>query len=298
MINDWYIVGCKELRDYFRENNISYLVGNENTIGYFINDNGKWDHSPLSCVQCLERKEISFDELLSMKEDEFVLPDKWCIRITKENRDVVKDWMREHVLNTTQNFSIGWYYSNQKHDLYSYNIEASKHSPIYTEITFKQFKKYVLKQDEMNKVEIIGYKLIKPEYLDACIKINGTETCYLSHNPDDNYLSYKAKNVIRRLKNAGVLDLWFKPIYKEAEYKFTLSNGKTVTIKDGKVYGEDRVFYMVDLQHIIKNEEGEYRYQLENGVEVYAQDVILKIGCWEGVKLSEVKMILNKLENQ
>jgi len=65
------------------------------------------------------------------------------------------------------------------------------------------------------KKEIIGYKLIKPEYEEVAIKITGYVTGGKS------FINYKLQPeglFVEALQKAGVLDLWFEPIYEE-EYK-------------------------------------------------------------------------------
>jgi len=77
-------------------------------------------------------------------------------------------------------------------------------SPV--KITLKEFKQYFLKQDNMEK-KLIGYKLIKLEYSDAALKILGTiwgTPMYL----------VTVSSCIENLRSAGVLDLWFEPVYE------------------------------------------------------------------------------------
>ena len=71
--------------------------------------------------------------------------------------------------------------------------------------------------------EIVGYKLIKPEYIKAIIEITGMSTSGSNVVNKINYVTnYFANNkpgiFIDQLETAGVLHLWFEPIYKE-EYK-------------------------------------------------------------------------------
>jgi hypothetical protein len=75
-------------------------------------------------------------------EEEFVLPEKWCVKVTNENKDVVYRWKLENTRCTTY-ISAGYYAS--------YNgLWGIKISNDITEITFEQFKKYVLKENNMN----------------------------------------------------------------------------------------------------------------------------------------------------
>ena len=73
--------------------------------------------------------------------------------------------------------------------------------------------------------EIIGYKLIKPEYEQVAVKIvqiksksiNNTAKTFkeLDHVEDLDFQSRSYSAEI--LKESGVLDLWFEPVYKPTE---------------------------------------------------------------------------------
>lgn len=82
-----------------------------------------------------------------VKEPEFILPEKWVIKITEENKPIVQQCSH---LNKYLNYdyTINGYYGNKcggSFQIYGDNIE----------ITFEQFKKYVLKE------EIIEEKVIE-----------------------------------------------------------------------------------------------------------------------------------------
>lgn len=78
--------------------------------------------------------------------DDFVLPEKWCVKFNKE----VGVWLDK---KTNNDF---YYNSNFKYICYpeaSYNSHIYEEIPEgYTEITFEQFQKYVLKTTEQPKV--------------------------------------------------------------------------------------------------------------------------------------------------
>ena len=81
------------------------------------------------------------------KEPKFVLPKKWCIKVTKENID--------EILNINHNFKIACNRDKQMILRNNYYLIKSNdtgyklifNDVIYTEITFEQFKKYVLNED-------------------------------------------------------------------------------------------------------------------------------------------------------
>lgn len=72
----------------------------------------------------------------------------------------------------------------------------------------------------METREIIGYKLKKEckQYKDAALQISNTignwENSLATYD-----ISIFQKNYINRLTEAGILELWFIPVYKEEEFK-------------------------------------------------------------------------------
>lgn len=101
----------------------------------------------------------------------------------------------------------------------------------------------------INDKKICGYKLIKPEFKKAVIEIT---KCY--HFAFENFEkeANKFTSSIKDLKEAGVLDLWFEPIYEE-EVKVVRMGGLygfELKIKDNKVYHniEDITNYVLSIQ--------------------------------------------------
>lgn len=81
-------------------------------------------------------------------------------------------------------------------------------------ITFEQLIDF---QEDMKEKQIIGYKLIKPEYKEAALKI-----CNTVGNWENSLAEYDISTTqtgyINVLKKVNVLDLWFAPVY-EPEFK-------------------------------------------------------------------------------
>jgi hypothetical protein len=99
-------------------------------------------------VYCVTNKKvnITLSELEGiLKGDTFTLPEMWCIEVTDENIDVLGKWRSD---GTLLNRHIGWYLHTPMNNSNGYN-KVSKDND-YTEITFEQFKTYVLKQNNMN----------------------------------------------------------------------------------------------------------------------------------------------------
>ena len=93
----------------------------------------------------------AYDAQFVVKEPEFVLPKKWCLKITKENLDFCKSLENNELkFHKNYQYSIGGYYSPIPNKGCNGFINIPKN---YTEITFEQFKKYVLK-DEKETVTI------------------------------------------------------------------------------------------------------------------------------------------------
>lgn len=77
--------------------------------------------------------------------EDFVLPEKWCVRFNKEPKFI--EWCNENTKTSFKKFEcLSVTDSNYFH--YPLNtIQVTSKNPNYTEITFEQFKKYVLKNE-------------------------------------------------------------------------------------------------------------------------------------------------------
>jgi hypothetical protein len=83
----------------------------------------------------------------SSKEEEFVLPKKWCVKVTQENKEVLDSWRKKQPKYKDKH-SLNCYLisdPNSDSSYCSYN-EKLPYFKFYKEITFEQFKKYVLKE--------------------------------------------------------------------------------------------------------------------------------------------------------
>ena len=152
------------------------------------------------------------------------LPEKWAIRINKENREILKKWAGKRA------YYCGWYenqwlyYLGKENREFSWNTNEKPeiHYPEYQyfkEIILEEFKKHILKEEIMEEKKIIGYKLVKPEYHDAVKKITGYinwDYVNLKDEKGKHYISVKFDTeCYKSLRNAGVLDLWFEPVFEE-----------------------------------------------------------------------------------
>lgn len=84
----------------------------------------------------------AYDVQFVVKEPEFVLPKLWCIKLTNENQKTVIDYINKNSNDGERNGNIGMYYGyNGVHCTCIFKTLST------TEITFDQFKQYVLKEN-------------------------------------------------------------------------------------------------------------------------------------------------------
>jgi hypothetical protein len=127
----------------------------------------------------------------------------------------------------------------------SYLIEASWNNyKITHEFTFEEFKQFFMKQEK----EIIGYKLVKEEYKEAALKLCNTVSNW--ENVLAKYdISINQKNYIKKLTEAGVLKLWFEPVYvpeKPKEIIVNMGEFNLTVKKDGIFHSSEDITSYVE----------------------------------------------------
>lgn len=195
-----------------------------------------------------------FIELSKEVEDEFVLPDKWLVRpLNNYQVQVLTKWRKgEHygkLFEVCMTSDKVWW---------SYDAVFVTNLKEYKEITFEQFQKYVLKQSCMEK-EIIGYNLINSKFENAALAL-----CVIG-NKFGRPLGLKAdvlnKENINALKEAGVLDIWFEPVYDSLIPDITIKGYKGEFFDDYVKFGcaEIESKFFVDIyEGLIKNKSEFY----------------------------------------
>jgi hypothetical protein len=186
-------------------------------------DNNNWMGGNITTIPYYSVKEF-------LKEKEFVLPEKWAIKgefSSKRNNRILSEWFSTNSNNCWAISSPEYFYFIEDN-----NCKRVKYLPTsYTEITFEQFKKYVLKEEIMGK-KIIGYRLVKREYEKAVIAV-----CNWTSFNFKRFESDISDEAVKRLTEAGVLDLWFEPVSEE-EIKLPIINGYTPELNgEVLVYG-------------------------------------------------------------
>lgn len=93
------------------------------------------------------------------KEEEFVLPEKWCITTTKESNDTILEYVNKINPNKSRDRSIGNHHCFDNGNHTGWMHSAPQYKKGYTEITFEQFKKYVLKEQDTTITPKVGGKV-------------------------------------------------------------------------------------------------------------------------------------------
>lgn len=116
--------------------------------------------------------------------------------------------------------------------MYNENCVTSQHiKKGYQEITFEQFKKYILNEDMEDK-KVDYYKLIKPEFskaAEAIMEIN------LGYEADEGVV--RVPSCIEKLEKAGVLNLWFEPVYKSRPPQIEINGYKGEFFDSHVIFG-------------------------------------------------------------
>lgn len=182
---------------------ISFVVGKTYDADY-ISDN----MYPTWTIQYYVNKYPNDWQLV----EEFTLPEKWCIKGCYEMKHWQKIDMCDQANVVFSPFYNKWYTTSDPKlliwDMHDCIL------PGYTEITFDQFKKYVLKQDTM---KIIGYKLKESckQFNIAAATIEGYIQCGNGNVTTKHFIIDENDAAIEKWNKAEVLNLWFDPIYKE-----------------------------------------------------------------------------------
>lgn len=158
--------------------------------------------------------------------EEFVLPERWAIRHYPETLK----WIQENaeVNGHCIKESFCYYYPcDRSNSNYGGYIPSG-----YTEITLEQFRKYVLGKQAI-KPKLIGYQCMSGYAKLAWKLVDKTSSkVFLIREFDESFKVFK---------DAGVLDIWFTPIYEDVEeiryfgdVKFTIK-GSVAETEYGKI---------------------------------------------------------------
>lgn len=307
-INDEFIVDCTNNSKEERQQVYKFLVDNRNYSKIYLNSdasiivcnkkqgNTNWNSRQYYYSWFNSKKDLpiyTFEQFKEMYlEEQFVLPEKWYIK--SNGKETYTKYLVPYLKQ------IGYPYINWDGKDYYYHVFKNNCSAYttklhdYKEITFEQFKKYVLKQETMEK-EIIGYKLVKHEYSDAARKIVDLDLPLTVDRITPKTKTHNSTIMYDRLKKAGVLELWFEPVYKEEKtiVKMYSSNKGEFEIE---VVGK-KAYYRPDNKELTKEFIEEILDWFDNSINhsydsrtklLYSLTVqSLKVGCMEGTRQTD-----------
>lgn len=211
-IDNWNVgKGYENFEVFFNKNCPEW----ETETGYFTRKQGG--------LKTIDFSQVNFNEMSKTQ-----LPAKWCIsrNLTLEQNKIVTDWINKKFYTGYSDYRTPCYYiiTDTTHGYVDTLTEIRAEG--YTEITFEQFENYILNKTTMQTTDkkIAGYKLTKTEYLDAVKTI--TTNVWWNEHADSNLTvdgwhfseSNSKDSLAGKFRKAGVLDLWFEPVY-EAEFK-------------------------------------------------------------------------------
>lgn len=205
-----------------------------------------------------------------MKEE---LPEKWIVKPLSRQFKVVNDWAMSKSGKDYKNY--------QWHTGVAYDQDGMYKSYSDPTITFEQFNRLVLNQ---NKMKLIGYKLKNDKYKEAALKIIG-----VSDFSSSKYSFADGSRSHELISEAGVLDLWFTPVYEEDKplsKEYSLKSGYKLQIhKNGDVIFSDGKFTVQNLKDLFPYSLGIKKiYSFTIGgfsIEPIISNTVYKIGCQE-----------------
>jgi len=166
---------------------------------------------------------------------------------------------------------------------------------VYTGSNYFMFKESdVIALAESERDTIIGYKLIKEEYREAAIKIAlRKEKDFIK---DSSIHFTQGSRSRERLEEAGVLNLWFKPVYEEKnERTITDSQDRKAKIINRELHVADGKLTLADLKSV-----SERYYGLDLGGKHWSVELVsatFDIGCWSGVTLEDINKAIEAIES-
>jgi len=140
---------------------------------------------------------------------------------------------------------------------------------------------YMFKESDLHKLiknKLSGYTLSKVTY-----KVPAENIMLVPFSNDSLFIPISSSIFIERLKEAGVLNHWFQPVYEYQESFITDRKGrKAKVLKDGLIINGEKIF-LSDLERIKDSSSimiGSWVVKLTSGT--------FTIGCWEDITLDDI----------
>lgn len=240
-INDEFIVDCTNNSKEERQQVYKFLVDNRNYSIQYLSKSypiivcnkqhgaSNWDTLIQYYNWLLAKKDIpvyTFEQFKEMYLNENDMK-TYTIEELRNAPIQIKVCSEEQAIQLA--YAVGhkaaWKPFNPEYPIYCYldnwnyptwnPSENERKSDKPTTIEFNQIREL-----NMEDKKIIGYKLVKPEYKEASIAIVKPLSDSSYKNWESNVIQYGwaftlTSNHANILRDAGVLDLWFEPIYEE-----------------------------------------------------------------------------------
>lgn len=235
------------------------------------------------------------------KAKDFLLPEKWSIKITEENFSVLTSYYNKQCnTNLYDALFINYYLHSHNHEDESITDNSNdlqtsftSHDSYFPEISFDVFKEFILNNNEMDK-KIIGYKCPTDLY-GGQVKA-GTIFKSTSSSPTTTpiYIAVDGKgNIIKSHFELPkeIVETW-EPVYKEevALYvvRHDVSKEFVVTIKKDGIHMDGKlIFNITDLNYIIDNFDNVIKY---TGYTIKTHSI--DIGCRKNISLEVLREIV------
>ncbi len=240
-----------QLENIEQYNKLKNIEGNKLTTyrkdGYwysFTNEDWYMSWTNTGNDICIKFSQIDFEE--------FVLPEKWCIKESLD--DCIGDFYNKKTSSSFYGKRFDRILKSHCGNVciinhkYGNSMSYSGYNNTFTEITFEQFKKHILKTEEK---EIIGYKLIK--------KLEGfnVEINQIIINPD-------------KYPFCRALTEYFEPQYKEEELKL---GNYTIEFKKNSIKIHNQEFDNEEIRFML-----EFKKKFSgNSIKVYAGEMTVEL---------------------
>lgn len=140
VLGNWRLHGVLNCNDGY------CLCSNQITKGYWVRDlHEHLDYAVITYEQ-FQQYVLNQTPIDMPQEESFVLPDKWQIKITPDNANVLIDWRGLNITSRDNNAYMLCDVPNGSHASVTRGFFSTTKRQDYTEITTEQFKQYVLNQ--------------------------------------------------------------------------------------------------------------------------------------------------------
>ena len=200
----------------------------------------------------------------------------WCIKLNSENTQSVKEFFNN---NSYYNYWSGHYFGVEN------GIKTGKWNPHKwgIELTFEEFKQYILQDNDNQDFE--GY--IAPQDLFGGAVKKGDLYVYRTSFEASQYRPVKPQGCAIYTIPKEIVETWEKS-YRKKEFIVKVAGNDVKVSKEG-IFAEGAKIEERELLNIITL-GGNTIYKWN----IHLINATYKVGCWENVKLSEIKEVLAK----